>query len=225
MTDETDKALLGCTETEEPECRGRGQGHRRKDREAAIVAAAMEEFCAAGLTNARLDDIATRAGVAKGTLYLYFQSKEELFKAALRSHIHPLLEAVEREVADFKGPTEELLRRAILTMYADMAQADTGCNLMRLMIAEGQRMPDVAEFYFQEIAARGLATLRMIIWRGIALGEFRRSPAAEYPHLVLAPCKLSMIWQLMFGARHALDAERYANAHVEFVLAALRIAP
>lgn len=220
MTEQTSNVPEACADGDEVGCRGRG--HRRKEREAAIVTAAMDEFCAVGLTNARLDDIAARAGVAKGTLYLYFESKEELFKAAVRSRIHPLLEEIERQVADFKGPTEELLRRAIKTIYVDMAQANTGCDLMRLMIAEGQRMPELSEFYFQEIAARSLATLRMIIWRGIALGEFRRSPAAEFPHLVLAPCKLSMTWQLMFGAQHALDLERYADAHVEFVLAALR---
>jgi AcrR family transcriptional regulator len=221
MTEETNIVPETVPDGEDAEARGRG--HRRRDRELAIIAAAMEEFCASGLTNARLDDIAARAGVAKGTLYLYFQSKEELFKAALRSRIHPLLEQVERQVADFKGPTEELLRMAIKTMYVDMAQSSSGCELMRLMVAEGHRMPEISEFYFQEIAARSLATLHMIIWRGIALGEFRRSPAAEFPHLVLAPCKLSMTWQLMFGERHALDVQRYADAHVEFVLAALRV--
>lgn len=199
-----------------------GRGHRRKDREAHIVAAAMEEFRSAGLAKARLEDIAARAGVAKGTLYLYFESKEELFKAALRSQIHPLFEEMERQVADFQGSTEELMRRAIKTMYSDMANMGAGCELMRLMIAEGHRMPELADFYHQEICARGLATIRMIIWRGIAVGEFRRSPVAEFPHLVFAPCQLSMVWKLMFGASHELDLARYTEAHVDFVMAALR---
>ena len=202
----------------EPGCRS----ERRKEREAAIVAAAIDEFRAAGLTNARLDDIAARAGVAKGTLYLYFSSKEELFKAAVRSLIHPLLEAIERQVATYEGPTEELLRDAIRTMYVDVVPQNNGCELMRLMIAEGHRMPDLAEFYYREVAERGLATLRMIVWRGIAKGEFRQSPAEEFPHLLLAPRKLSMTWQLLFGERHCLDLERYAQAHADFVIAALR---
>lgn len=200
----------------------RHRGQRRKEREAAIVAAAIDEFRASGLTNARLDDIAARAGVAKGTLYLYFDSKEELFKAAVRSLIHPLLDVVERQVATYEGPTEDLLRQAIRTMYVDVAQKNDGCELMRLMIAEGHRMPDLVEFYYSEVAARGLATLRMIVWRGIAKGEFRQSPAGEFPHLLLAPCKLSMTWQLLFGDSHRLDLERYAEAHAGFVLAALR---
>ena len=211
----------GCCGPADADPRQRGQ--RRREREAAIVAAAIDEFRASGLTNARLDDIATRAGVAKGTLYLYFDSKEELFKAAVRSLIHPLLEAVEQQVAHFEGPTEELLRQAIRSMYQDVTQQTDGCELMRLMIAEGHRMPDLAEFYYTEVAARGLATLRMIVWRGIAKGEFRQTPAAEFPHMLLAPCKLSMTWQLIFGEKHRLELDRYADAHAEFVLAALKI--
>jgi AcrR family transcriptional regulator len=212
--------VSGCGGPAEADPRHRGQ--RRRERETAIVAAAIDEFRVSGLTNARLDDIAARAGVAKGTLYLYFDSKEELFKAAVRSLIHPLLEAVEQQVAVFEGSTEELLRQAIRTMYCNAADQTDGCELMRLMIAEGHRMPDLAEFYRSEVAARGLATLRMIVWRGIAKGEFRQSPAAEFPHLLLAPFKLSMTWQLIFGKDHGLDLERYAEAHTEFVLAALR---
>ena len=211
----------GCCGPAEGDLRQRGQ--RRRDREAAIVAAAIDEFRTAGLPNARLDDIAAKAGVAKGTLYLYFDSKEELFKAAVRSLIHPLLEAVEQQVAVFEGPTEDLLRHAIRTMYANSAAQAGGCELMRLMIAEGHRMADLAEFYRSEVAARGLATLRMIVWRGIAKGEFRQSPAAEFPHLLLAPFKLSTTWQLIFGKDHGLDLERYAEAHVEFALAALKV--
>lgn len=196
---------------------------RRANRESSILGAAIEEFRACGLANARLDDIAARAGVAKGTLYLYFDNKEELFKAAVRSLIHPQLEAIEREVADFKGATEDLLRHTIKTMYVDLAHGRGGCELLRMMISEGHRMPELADFYYLEIAARGLSTLRMIVWRGIALGEFRRSPAAEFPHLIMAPSKFVSTWQMIFGDRHPLDVERYADAHAEFVLAALRV--
>ncbi|MBS0394382.1 MAG: TetR/AcrR family transcriptional regulator [Proteobacteria bacterium] len=210
---------LGSTPAETEE---RPRSERRREREAAIVAAAIEEFQVAGLMNARLDDIAARAGVAKGTLYLYFDGKEDLFKAAVRSLIHPLFVRMEQNVANFQGATEDLLRQAIRQMYADVASERAGRELLRLMIAEGHRMPELAQFYYDEIAARGLAMVRMIIWRGIAQGEFRRSPAAEFPHLVFAPCKMLATWQLMFGERYALEAERFAEAHAQFVLDALR---
>ncbi len=195
---------------------------RRADREAAIVAAAIEEFIAVGLANARLEDVAARAGVAKGTIYLYVDGKDELFKAAVRSLVHPLLEQIERQVAEFQGPTEELLRRAIRTMHLDLTVRRETRELLRLLIAESHRMPELADFFHAEMAARGLATVKMILWRGIALGEFRQTPAAEFPLLVVAPCKAAAVWQLMFGDRHALDLERYVEAHCEFVLAALR---
>ena len=198
------------------------RGQRRKDREAAIVAAAIEEFQASGLTNARLDDIAASAGVAKGTLYLYFDGKEDLFKAAVRSLIQPIFEQMEQQVANFQGRTEDLLRIAIGQMYADMAARPQTRELMRLLIAEGHRMPDLGDFYYREVASRGLATMRMIVWRGIALGEFRSSPASEFPQLVIAPCITATIWELLFGPARTLDLARYADAHVEFILAALR---
>lgn len=198
------------------------RGQRRAEREAAIVAAAIEEFRIVGLANARLDDVAARAGVAKGTIYLYFENKEELFKAAVRRLIHPMLEQIEHEVAEFRGGTEELLRKAIRGMYLDLTLRDEARELLRLLIAEAHRMPDLAEFFFEEMASRGLATVRMILWRGIAQGEFRRSPAAEFPDLIVAPCKSLAVWQLIFGDRHPIDAQRYMDAHCEFVLAALR---
>ncbi len=218
MNDESNQGL-GSVPTEAED---RPRSERRREREAAIVAAAIEEFQIAGLMNARLDDIAARAGVAKGTLYLYFDGKEDLFKAAVRSLIHPLFVRMEQNVANFQGATEDLLRQAIRQMYADVASERAGRELLRLMIAEGHRMPELAQFYYDEIAARGLAMVRMIIWRGIAQGEFRRSPAAEFPHLVFAPCKMLATWQLMFGERYALEAERFAEAHAQFVLDALR---
>lgn len=195
---------------------------RRADREAAIVRAAIAEFIAVGLSSARLDDVAARAGVAKGTIYLYFDSKEELFKAAVRSLIFPVMQQVEREVAEFQGPTEELLRKALRSIHMDMVVRDETRELLRMLIAEAHRMPELAEFFHTEMAARGLATLKMIVWRGIALGEFRHTPAAEFPLLVVAPCQAAALWQLLYGNRHPLDADRYIDAHCEFVLAALR---
>ncbi len=198
---------------------------RRSDREAAIVAAAIEEFCAAGLAGARLEQVAQRAGVAKGTIYLYFDNKEELFKAAVRTLIHPLMERIESDIAEFQGSTEELLRNAILTAHADMHERPQTRELLRLMIAEGHRMPDLAEFFYRETIARGLATVRMILWRGIAQGEFRQSPAVEFPQLVIAPCMMAAIWMLLLGNAHPLDMERYSAAHASFIIAALRAQP
>jgi AcrR family transcriptional regulator len=216
-TDRPETATAAVAEADRPR-----REQRRADREAAIVRAAIEEFIAVGLANARLEDVAARAGVAKGTIYLYFDTKEDLYKAAVRSLIHPVVQQVEREVAEFQGPTEDLLRQALRTMYADITTRTDTRELMRLLIAEAHRMPEVVDFFYTEMASRGLATIRMIVWRGIALGEFRPSPAAEHPMLITAGCKALALWQLIFGDRHGLDVARYVDAHCDFVLAALR---
>ena len=208
-----------------PESADRPRSERRKEREAAIIAAAIEEFQRAGLMSARLDDIAARAGVAKGTLYLYFDGKEDLFKAAVRSLIQPVFVRMEQQIASFRGSTEDLLRQAVRDMYAEVTRDRSGCELQRLIIAEGHRIPDLADFYYDEIVSRGLAMVRMIIWRGIAQGEFRKTPAAEFPHMIFAPCKMLSTWKLMFGDRHPIDPEQYAEAHADFVIAALRASP
>jgi AcrR family transcriptional regulator len=195
---------------------------RRSEREAAIVAAAIEEFCSAGLAGTRLEQVAQRAGVAKGTIYLYFDNKEELFKAAVRTLIHPLMERIESDIAEFQGSTEDLLRGAIVRAHADMTERPQTREVLRLMIAEGHRMPDLAEFFYRETIARGLATVRMILWRGIAQGEFHQSPAAEFPQLIIAPCMMASVWMLLLGDAHPLDMEKYSAAHASFIIAALR---
>ena len=196
---------------------------RRVDREAAILAAAAREFCVAGFANAKLDAIAARAGVAKGTIYLYFDTKEDLLKAAVRRLVHPLIEDIERSVAEYQGPTEELLRIAVGHLHRNMVDSADMRELIRLLLAEGSRIPEMSEFFTKEILARGCATFRMILWRGIAQGEFRHSPAVDYPELIIAGAKSAAMSILLLGpaAREADPA--YREAHVNFILDALRV--
>ena len=199
-------------------------GHRsvrQRERDALIIAAATAEFAAAGFENARLEDIAQRAGVAKGTLYLYYADKAALFKAAVRSLIQPALARLQERVMLAEGSAVDLLRESLRQIYREMTTDGARRELVRLLIADGRRFPDLWDFYHDEVIAKGTATFRMILWRGIATGEFRHTPAEEFPHLLLAPCIALSNWKLMFGDRHALDVERYAEAHLQFVLAAL----
>jgi AcrR family transcriptional regulator len=198
---------------------------RQRERDALILAAAAAEFAAAGFENARLDDIASRAGVAKGTLYLYYSDKAALFKAAVRSLIQPALTRLQERVMQAEGTAVELLRASLLQIYREMTADSARRELVRLLIADGRRFPDLGDFYHDEVIAKGTATFRMILWRGIATGEFRHTPAEEFPHLLLAPCIALSNWKLMFGERHPMDIERYAEAHLQFVLAAISAAP
>ena len=196
---------------------------RRADREAAILAAAAKEFCTSGFAAAKLDAIAARAGVAKGTIYLYFDTKEDLLKASVRRLVHPLLEEIERSVAEYQGPTEELLRRAVGVLYRNMVDTEEMRELIRLLISEGPRIPEMSEFFTREIITRGCATFRMIIWRGVAQGEFRRTPAMEFPELIIAGAKSAAMSILLLGsAAHEADPA-YREAHLNFLLDALRV--
>lgn len=198
---------------------------RQCERDAAILRAAIAEFASAGFENARLDDIAQRAGVAKGTVYRYHADKAALFKAAVRSLIHPVLARIQEQALLAEGSATALLRSVFAEVYREMVADDVRRELVRLLIAEGRRFPELGDFYHDEVIARGIATFRMILWRGVATGEFRRSAAEDYPQLLMAPCIAYSNWQLMFGDRHPVDLERYAAAHLDFVLAALCTAP
>ena len=200
-------------------------GSRRADKESMIVAAAAEEFRSVGFAAARLDAIAARAGVAKGTIYLYFDTKEDLFKASVRRLVHPLIEEIERDVSDYQGTTAELLTLAIRALYRNMVEREDTRELMRLMMAEGSRIPEMSEFFTKEVLARGCATFRMILWRGMAQGEFRKTPAADFPELIIAGAKAAAMSILMFGpaAREADPA--YQDAHIRYVLDALQVTP
>jgi AcrR family transcriptional regulator len=198
---------------------------RQREREAVILQAAIAEFAAAGFENARLDDIAQRAAVAKGTLYLYYEDKAALFKAAVRSVIHPVLARIQDTVIAADGSAGDLLRTVLAEIYREMTTDDLRRELVRLLIAEGRRFPDLGDFYHDEVIAKGTATFRMILWRGIATGEFRHSAAEEFPQLLLAPCVAFSNWQLMFGDRRPMDRDRYFEAHLQFVLAAVQRRP
>ncbi len=194
---------------------------RQRERDAVILQAATAEFAAAGYENARLEDIAQRAGVAKGTLYLYYEDKAALFKAAVRSLIQPALQRLQERVMSAEGSAVDLLRASLQQIYGEIASDNARRELVRLLIADGRRFPDLGDFYHDEVIAKGTATFRMILWRGIATGEFRHSPAEEFPQLMLAPAVAFSNWKLMFGERHQMDLDRYVEAHFQFLLAAI----
>ena len=194
---------------------------RQRERDAVILQAATAEFAAAGYENARLEDIAERAGVAKGTLYLYYEDKAALFKAAVRSLIQPALQRLQERVMSAEGSAVDLLRASLHQIYGEMASDNARRELVRLLIADGRRFPDLGDFYHDEVIAKGTATFRMILWRGIATGEFRHTPAVDFPQLVLGPAVAFSNWRLMFGDRRPMDLERYVEAHIQFVLAAI----
>ena len=189
--------------------------HRQEE----ILAAAFEVFAAHGYEAARLDDVARRAGIAKGTIYLYFRDKEQLFRAVVRSLLQKRFDAL---AGSFKGTAEQLLRELLSRMYSQVVRNDKVRSIVRLLIAEGGRFPQLTEIYHREIIAPGMKAVRQALLRGIASGEFRKTSVVEFPQLLAAPGVLAIVWRLLHGDRHRLNLDAYSTAHLEFVLGNLR---
>jgi AcrR family transcriptional regulator len=201
---------------------GAGKGKDGKsERLRAILDAALEEFFEQGFAAARLDSIAERAGVGKGTVYLYFDSKEALFEEAARSIIAPVIERVEGLALKPEGSAETLLRMLIETFYREVIGTERR-RLLRLLIGEGPRFPRLISFYHGEVVSRGMAALRQILRYGIERGEFAASAAIDFPQVLIGPALTSAIWKMLFDAIDPIDLNRYCEAHIELVLKGLR---
>jgi len=187
-----------------------------------ILSAAFEEFAAHGYAAARVEDVARRGGIAKGTIYLYFKDKAGLFRAVVRSLLQPVFEKLGPLVEEFPGPAEELLGELLARHYAHVVSNDKARAILRLLIAESGKFPQLADIFFREIIAPGVSALRQTLAKGEASGEFRKTRARKFPQIVVAPGVLATVWILVFGGRCPLDLPAYKAAHWEFVLHALR---
>jgi len=199
--------------------------HRREvklHRQEEILAAAFEVFAAHGYDAARIDDVARQAGIAKGTIYLYFRDKEQLFRAVVRSLVQKRFDAI---AGSFQGTGEQLLRELHSRMYSQVVRNEKVRSIVRLLIAEGGRFPQLTEIYHREIIAPGIKAVRQALLRGIAAGEFRKTSAVEFPQLLAAPGVLAIVWRLLHGERHRLDLDAYSKAHLVFVLDSLHKQP
>ncbi len=194
---------------------------QKKDSKAAkvseIVTAALEEFFLQGFAAARLDAIAERAGIGKGTIYLYFDSKEALFEAAVRSIVAPILDQAERFAIAPQGSAADMLRMMIRTFYEQVVATERR-RILRLLIAEGPRFPRLISFYHREVVSRGMAGLRGILRYGVARGEFRADLPVDYPQVIVGPALVGAIWHLLFLDLEPLDIDGLCNAHLDVIL-------
>lgn len=183
-------------------------------RRQAILDAALAVFSEQGFASARLDDVATRAGVAKGTLYLYFPSKEILFEELVRNAVAPVLEQVQAAAGQPDVPIRVLLGQFFQLFRRDVLGTDRKL-IIRLILAEGARFPRIAEFYHREIVSRAMALMRQVAARAYDRGELSSDAAARFPQLVMAPLLLSVIWDGLFNRFEPLDFEKLLEAHLE----------
>lgn len=191
------------------------RAERAAERRQAIIDAAMDEFIARGFAATRLDDIAKRAGVAKGTIYLHFKDKESMFEELIRTAIVPLVGRMQG-TPPAGGTVRDMIEASALAFIREISTSRRG-DLVRLVVAEGPRFPAIADFYYREVVSKGLAGMRAMIELGIARGEIANKGLAKYPQLLVAPAIIAVIWQSLF-ARHApLDAIEMFRTHLDLI--------
>jgi AcrR family transcriptional regulator len=194
---------------------------RKEARPDEILAAALASFAKRGFAATRLEDVAARAGISKGTLYLYFKGKEELFEAVVRATLVPNLERLEVLTASFEGSSARLLERLLLTI-AGVVDSRVGA-IPKLVIAEAGNFPDLARFYLDEVVRRGLRLIGTILRRGIERGEFRPVDVDHTVFCVIAPMLIAALWKTSLEPHDdaPLDAQALARAHLELLLRGL----
>lgn len=186
-----------------------------------ILDAALDVFAEKGFAETRLEDVALRAGVAKGTLYLYVPSKQALFEALIRSGIAAPIEAMAERVLAMDASAERTLRMLFAWMRTEVL-ATRKREIARLVLSEAGRFPEVAAFYHREVVGRGLALLREVARRGVERGELTSDELVRFPQLAIAPALVAILWASLFERLEPLDAEGMLDAHVDLLMRALK---
>jgi len=171
---------------------------RKEARPAELLAAALEVFGEKGFAATRLEEIAARAGVSKGTVYLYFESKEALFKAAIEAAMTPAVEAVEAIANDPTRPAAELLRCFIFGWWERIGTTSLGA-VPKLLVAESANFPEVARWFHETIISRAQRAVARLIEIGIERGEFRPVDPMLAARIVFAPMFSIIVWRRAFG--------------------------
>jgi AcrR family transcriptional regulator len=198
----------------------RAAGADRRKRSAAtreaILAAALDEFSARGFAATRLDDVARRAGVAKGTIYVHFRDKETLFEELVRSYLGPVVGLL-ATVPDEDLPVRAFAERLIDTFVREVLGTRRK-DVLRLVLTEGARFPELARIHYREVISRALPFVREGLRRAHARGELESDALVRFPQLLVAPGVMVVIWDALFARFEPLDAAALMRAHLDLIL-------
>ena len=192
---------------------------RKEARPAEIVAAALEVFVERGFAAAKLADVARRAGVTKGTLYLYFDSKEALFRAVVRETIVPVIAQGEALARSFTGSARELLER-LVREYWRLVGETALAGIPKLMMAEAATFPELTRFYYDEVVTRGHRLMAGVIERGIENGEFRPVDVKVAAKLAMSPLMHAVVAKRAFALcmPEGFNVQTYLDTHIDLYL-------
>ena len=194
---------------------------RKEARPGELLEAALALFVEKGYAATKVDEVAARAGVSKGTLFLYFPSKEELFKAVVRESIVGRFGEWEQELAQFQGSTADMLRYSYITWWENIGSTRAS-GITKLMLSEAGNFPELTLFYQREVIEPGQQLIRRVLQRGITRGEFRAINLDYAVYAVLAPMIFLMLWKHSIGAcvpnSMAFDPQAYIHSQADSLL-------
>ena len=194
---------------------------RKEARPGELLDAALDLFVEKGFSATRVEEVAARAGVSKGTLFLYFPSKEDLFKAVVRENIANKFPTWQEEFISFEGSSADMLRYAMTSWWERIGKTRAS-GITKLVMSEAQNFPEIADFYQEEVITPGNAMIRRILARGVQNGEFRPMDLEQAVHIIVAPMIFLMMWKHSMGACAAsakiVDPEQFIHMQVDVLL-------
>jgi AcrR family transcriptional regulator len=209
----------------EPAVPARQPRRRRKEaRPGEIIEAALALWAEKGFAATRLEDVSDRAGIAKGTVYLYFPSKEALFEAALRERIGDTVASVGDQLAALDGGLEAALTLLLRTVY-DRLLDNNSVAILKVLMGEGHRFPRLVTLYREVALSEGIVTVQRILERGAERGELRLAPDAVDPRIIMAPAIAAAVWRMLFDGAMPLDRKAYEAGHLDVMLRGLLAEP
>lgn len=198
--------------------RERTRARRKAERPGEILDAAYEEFAQNGYTATRLEDVAARAGVTKGTIYVYFENKEQVFASMVQEVLRPLQERMTGFIETSQGTAPEQVSRLLTFLYGLIAADPRPREVIRLLIAEARRFPALVDEHHARMMGPVVEHLRQVLQQGRARGETRAIGAEEVPEVLISPALALNVWMLLFAGRRAIDAEHHRAVAVDLIL-------
>jgi AcrR family transcriptional regulator len=199
------------------------RARRKAERPGEILDAAFEEFVKNGYAATRLEDVAQRAGVTKGTIYFYFETKERVFEEMIRHVSRPMFLELDGFIATLDGPYAARLKALIVFVFHRLAEDRVEREKLRFLIADGCRFPDLVDRHHEEFIRPVIERLQALLEAGVAAGEFRAAPAIRFTELIMSPALLLSVWSLLFAERRKIDITAFIDANVDLLMNGLAV--
>jgi AcrR family transcriptional regulator len=199
---------------------------RKNARPGEILAAALELFVERGYSATKLEDVARQAGVSKGTVYLYFESKEAIFRAVVQELVVPELARAEKRVDSYRGDHRELIVDLVKSWWQAVGESHLS-GIPKLLVAEAGNFPELAEFFVDQVVRRLRRLVARVLAQGIAQGEFRPCNVEYTARALIAPMVFAAIWQRSLGPHDegAFDVPTYIDVYLDLYLNGLTANP